>query len=462
MSLSFSFPRALSFPRVRVVDLFTLLLFSYFLTLHADQLNVVIGPYTIRINNLIACVLAIALFFQVRVIRVHRGLLLGLGGLSLSLLLSLAMSPYRLRCFFFLGWYGLTICCYFLLPYLLLHLFDVRKVMRAYFGAFLCTGTIACGQWLLSLCGLPVPFADQEFGTHFVRPNAFAYEPSFYALYMTPFVVLAQLHYLTRKEKDFFIFKRLTKKHLVVIHFLYLISTATSTIFAYFIFLLVLALFWLFTSWRKQVPALGKGLWKWGGILCAILGLLWVVFPTVSKTFYFKFFILDFQSHHSFFERWAGIINAWAVFRCHPICGVGLGGIPSALYEAWLQGDSSYLFIFQDRLIFDCNRILKLFEPSNVCTELLGSLGIIGLLAFGFFFFHYFHLVKKAYQKHTDSPLLRHWVFLFCITLIVTLLVLQFNQGLFRTYVWVHIALAFAFTEKSLLAGETILLRQEV
>ena len=91
---------------------------------------------------------------------------------------------------------------------------------------------------------------------------------------------------------------------------------------------------------------------------------------------------------------------------------------------------------------------LKLFEPSNVMTEILASVGIVGCVAFLCILFCYLRTAKQVLQAQETSPEKKHWTFLFLISALVLLVVLQFNQGLLRTYTWTHLALTFALMVK--------------
>lgn len=148
------------------------------------------------------------------------------------------------------------------------------------------------------------------------------------------------------------------------------------------------------------------------------------------------------MAHGSFYERWCGIENAWKVFQLHPYFGVGLGGYPSYLYDAFLTGDTRFTVFVSQIAFTDLPNPLKLCEAMNVFTEILASIGIVGALAFIGVIFVFLARAKQALQidKTFGCSLL--------LSVIVMVVVLQINQGVFRTYVWVHLALACALVEK--------------
>lgn len=413
--------------------MFDSLLFLYFFTLHADQLNITLGGFSLRLNNLLALTLLFLFVsrYQEKLWRIDRKLFIAFLMLTASITISFFLSPYKKRCCFFLGWYGFTVLMYFLLPYLLIRYYDYKKVISLYLVSFFCVGLYALFQLLISLVGLKEPFASQFVSGAIVRPNAFAYEPSFYALYMTPFIVMVNYHFLADREQPFFMFGKLTYPKILFIDFLYFVSTSTSTFFAFAIFCMSLVFF-------AQVR---RHLLKFCIAFTCLFFLLGIASPFIMRTFFLKFFFSGFMSHHSFYERWTGIENAWKIFQSHPYFGIGLGAYPPYLYDAFLTGNA-YLNL-RDTLVFsEALKPLKYFEPTNVFTEILASVGMIGALSFIGVLFVFIARVKQAIKidRTMGCSLL--------LSVIVMIIVLQINQGVFRTYVWAHLAFAFALVEK--------------
>lgn len=411
--------------------MFNCLLFLYFFTLHADRLNITVGEFSIRINNLLALALFVTFIirFRFKLFKIDRSLAFSLLLLALSILISLILSPYKKRCFFFFAWYFFTISMYVLLPYLLIHYYDSKKVFSFYLASFLAVGIYAFLQLVFSLCGLNDPNAEQFIWGNIVRPNAFSYEPSFYALYMTPFIVMVNYHFLAAQNEPFFIFKKLTYSKIIFINFLYFVSTSTSTFFAFFIFCLSL----LF------LPQVRHRFLKYSGIFVLLFTALSLISPFLMRQFFLKF-LYGGTTHGSFFERWTGIENAIKVFLAHPFFGVGLGAYPSYLMNAFQTGDIRYTFPFE-KFLLDAPNPLKLMEPTNVFTEVLASLGIIGTICFITLVVVF---VKRALHAIKHSPILGYNLLL---SVLVMLIVLQINQGVLRTYVWTHLAIAFGLVE---------------
>ncbi|MCH9627872.1 MAG: hypothetical protein S4CHLAM2_15190 [Chlamydiales bacterium] len=415
--------------------MFDILLFLYFFTLHADQLNITLSGFSLRLNNLIA--LALFILFVARrrsqLLRIDRTLVISFLVLSVSLTLSFLLSPYKGRCFFFLGWYGFTLLMYMLFPYLLIYYYDSKKVLSLYMLSFLVVGVYASLQLVLSLLGFQDPFGTQIISDEIVRPNAFAYEPSFYALYMTPFIVMVNYHFLANREKPFFVFGLLTYSKILCLNLLYFVSTSTSAFFA----------FVLFCTSLLFIPRVRRQLWKYSLVFAVLFLCLGVASPFIMKKYFLKFFYSGLMEHGSFYERWIGIERAWKVFLQHPFFGVGFGGYPPYLFDAYLSGDAFLPVSINQMALTDALNPLKLVEAMNVCTEILASTGAVGALAFAVPVVLFIRRAKKA--MYYDPILAQNLL----LSVIVMVIVLQINQGILRTYVWVHFGLAFALVEKT-------------
>lgn len=422
-------------------ELFSGLLFFYFATLHADKLGFTLGGFNIRVNNLLAILLLLLLVirFRTQAMALDKRWSAALLGILAALALSALFSPYKSRCAVFIGWYGLTLLCYVLFPYLLVKLWDAERVFSLYLASFIAVGLYALGQLLFSLLGWNDPFAQQRIIGNFVRPNAFSYEPSFYALYMTPFILLCNFHYISSPTKPFFFFHSLGFKKIVFLNALFLVSTATTTLFAYGVFVFFLLVFPQFKEMRKRTV-------QFCLIIAGSLVLIGVCFPKLLKIYLMKFLFQEFHSLASFYERWGGITNALKVFYSSPIFGVGLGGYSPLLADAWLRGEETFIYFFST--VEGTSSLLKAFEPSNVLTEVLASLGIIGMTAFALFVFVFFKQAKRALERFKGDVNREKLLLNLALSAAVMLLVLQINQGVLRTYIWVHLSLAFAYFER--------------
>lgn len=307
-----------------------------------------------------------------------------------------------------------------------------------YFLSFLFIGLYAAFQWIISFFGFIDPFISQFVGSNglIARPNAFAYEPSFYVLCVAPFVSLILFSYVTDcKNQDIdCLFLRKNCFLFLISNFFILISMTTSSLLFYlflFVCLCFFSLFRVFFGWKK---IMGKTIALFMGLV-----IFFKILPYDIKFFFLKFFFHPIHSLESFSDRFSGIEVALKIWLKYPICGVGLGNIPSYCYKEFILGSTEMLYRCTDMV--KTENILKIFEPSNVLTELLASLGLLGFLSFSFFFLVIWRYFLLAYKKRPFFSVN------LMISVIVMLFLLQINQGLLRTYVWVHLGIVFGSFE---------------
>ena len=315
-----------------------LVIFVFFLTLHADQLSFTLFQYNIRINNLIALLLAFCIFLQwgKKIIVFPKYIYIGFACLTFSLLFSSLLSSVPKRTFYFFVLYFQTFFFYFLCPYLIIQLLDIGKVFYLYVLSFLVVGLYALAQLFLSSLGILDSFSQQHITENVIRPNAFAYEPSFYALYMTPAVFLVNLLYLADQKMKYFFKKKIKIGYLLLLNFLFLISTSTAAFLTYFIFITVSLVAIIFF---KEFVFLCRKFFKFTVLILLSAIIFLALFPSFAQHFFFKFFYVGLK-HGSFLERWTGIVNCWHVFLENPFFGVGIGAIGHHLQEWWLSRSS--------------------------------------------------------------------------------------------------------------------------
>lgn len=416
---------AISDKRLLVNRWFYGLICIYFLFLSAELLNFQVYLYKIKAGHLIAvgvfCIF-LALKNKIFLERSFFGPALAIFS---SLFLSAILGAHPFRCLGYLSIYLFNFLCYFVLPYNILIYFGL-SVLRLYFFSFIVIGIYAVLQLSLSLFGVDDPFASQRV-SFIARGQALAYEPSYYALYMTLFVMYYNAKALLSKAPEFSWIKWLC------VNLLLLASTSTGVFFSYPVFGLVLFTTSILFSYPLAKKKIFLFLLSFLIFLCSVYWLS----PELILLSILKFFYLGFE-HGSFAARWEGICHSFTVFTQNPWFGVGLGGI------------GPYLF----KQHFNCGNEIEslseaeMFDPTNTLTEVLGSLGIFGFAAFSWlavqFARSFKEVMNSAYieQKNKISALS------FFISVVVGIIVLQFNSGLFRPYIWVHIALASAYFYK--------------
>lgn len=414
MIKTLAIPRILRLPKV--VDLFTPLLFLYFVTLHADWLNIQLAG-TVRFNNLLAMAMLFVWMLRLRFdfFRLEKWVIVSVLTILASVFLSLLFTPHSRRCILHMFWLCWTLLCYFWLPYQLMKKADQRLLLKLYFASFLMVGFYAICQLVTGPLG--DPYVSQFIKPYIGRPSALCYETSYYVLYMTPFVFHQTVLYLGRDSS-------VSGRRLSLIYFLYLCTVSAGALMSFFVFFPIVLLYRRFRV-RALILILKLGI---------ALSLLVLLGGGTIKNFLLK--KSDSGSHHSVSERMANAEYCLTLFKQRPLLGYGLGGVAPERMEQGMLLDK-----FQGLGITDC----KYAEPSNIATEILSSLGIVGVFAFSLMICLYIvqHFKMRKSLQH-DA---------FFVSVLVMLVTWQFSQSLMRTYCWTHFAIAAAFLRTTPLFG---------
>jgi O-antigen ligase len=192
-------------------------------------------------------------------------------------------------------------------------------------------------------------------------------------------------------------------------------------------------------------PFFKKRVLAFASFFCVCFFSLNVLFSAVFiKTFY-KFFSFligksfwSFLSHGCFNIRLDGIKYGWKLFLKNPFFGVGIGGVgPTRCKEI-------YNVDLHDLPVGD----LKHLDGTNVFMEMLASLGSYGFIAFTVLIVVYFSAFFNLLKNKNISAEQRLNVIAMIISLVVMGITQQFNQNLFRSYIWVYCAICYAYVYK--------------
>ncbi len=410
--------------------IFYVLVFLYFALSSAELLHVVFGIYKPKIGHIVALVLLAWMVLEKRVWKLDRRLLYAFLCILISLTLSAVFGGAPKRSFGYIGVYLFNFGVYFLITLQLMQSMNLNQFFRIYWNSYLLMGLYASLQVMLSVIGIYEPFALQRIGS-IARGQAWSYEPSFYALYMIPYVMYCNGRALfTEKANN--PFKNRVK--LFCQNMLMVVSTSTGLIVSYPVFFISAMI--KFLNPLQEIAR--KKLLKALAFFAISLAGLTVLFYEIAIQSIFKFFYFGLLAHWSFSARWEGIISACKTFVNHPILGMGLGGVSTerfhevSVYDLKLETLQEY----------------EAFDPTNCFTEVLASLGMVGLLAFiylGFVFYRSFQEVMKDLLIDLESKKIAAALFL---SLVVMIVALQMNQGLFRPYVWIHAAVVYGYFQR--------------
>jgi O-antigen ligase len=414
-----------------------LFLFFYFLFSSGELLHIVLFIFKPKIGNLVAVAFFGYFFLLCKKMVIPRPIFYAFLWLLLSQVISAFFSIHMQRSCGYIAIYVFNFIFYFLVPVNLFQVFDSGKVLKTYSMAFYCVGFYAISQVVLSLFGIYDPFAVQTVGLWARRGQAWAYEPSFYALYITAFVMFKNgIAILKVKEK--FSWKDTAK--LFGINFMLIASTSTGLILSYPVFCAVAFGVSLLKPLRASAAFLKGRIVKFLTVCCVVTGVLSLLFWDIIKWSLFKFFFTGLENHVSITIRWSGIVACWKLFLENPFFGIGVGGVGPYYFIK-----SSYYDVAVDTL-----EEMEPYDPTNVFTEMLASLGLVGLIGFVMLSWAFY----KTFRKVIISPFIstdeKNTSVALFISLVVVVIVLQMNQGLFRPYIWIHAGTVYGYLHRLL------------
>jgi hypothetical protein len=412
-----------------------LLIFVYFLTLSADLIKLDILQFSLKLCHLVASGLCFFIFCSKRSFCIERRLtycfLLILSSLVTSSLLSVNIGISLTYCII----YVFSFVVFFIIPLNLMYFGDEKKLLKLYCGSFFLIGAYAALQFFFSMFDIILPFTTQQ--VVFVRGSGFSLEPSFYALYAIPIVMFLNVYMIIERKPTW---KKLTA--LLFANLFLLVSTSTTALVSYLVCFFTILFFSFYPPFRPFFKGVKRLLFKYTLIFGGLLCLAGYALSDMFKDTVFKFFANDAMKLDSFNDRWFGITNAFQVFCEYPLFGVGLGNVGPRIYKELLSEDQPYLISYYDR--FEIQR----FEPTNVMTEVLSSLGTYGFLGFAVLMVVLWSFFRKILAEPKLELHERNQILSLLISSIVMLVCLQINQGLFRSYIWVHIALSIGYILK--------------
>jgi hypothetical protein len=404
------------------------MIFLYFLTLSGELLNIPLGIFKPRVNHFFAIILMYYTFRASRKVALDRELIFPFFALFLSFFMSALMGDFVFRSLGYTCIYLFTIICYFIVPYNLFVFVCGDRVFKLYILSFVVIGCYSLMQVLFSFGGIILPFVTQYAGS-IARGQGWNYEPSYYALIMTQFVMFYNSLALMSTDK------KINWLYFSFMNLLLLASTSTGIVLSYPSFALLYLLTGSLRFLRDIVTNVKKKAFQLLMFFFSSMALLWLFFPLEFIRTFYKFFDYGITKHWSIVERWNGIVNSWKVFCDHPFFGVGVGGVGSYIYKLKENGATPMTL-----------KELEKYDPTNAFCEILASTGLFGLCAY-LLLGRAFWIAFKKIMIGENNITLHHKrviVSLF-ISLISALFVLQFNQGLFRSYLWVHAAVVFGY-----------------
>jgi O-antigen ligase len=414
-------------------NLFLTLVFIYFLTLSGDMLEIDFTAFSIKLPRLLGITLLLSLFLSNRFRLMGKSFFYCFLWIFGSFLVSSCLSEAFLASLGGCGAGLIAYLCFFLVPINLMRLFGKERILRLYFASFVCVGLHAVLQCVLSCFWILEPFATQTIGSlNIVRGQSWLYEPSYYALFTTPFVFFLNTRFLLDGRPRLF--------YLLCANLFLLISTSTGGFFAYFIFCLLCLCLSFMPLVQRYFPNLRRRVIGFLLSFLICIGALSLVLKELFLHTFFKFFYFGLLMHSSFADRYAKIIECWEIFCSSPLFGIGLRNIEHHLYTRAHFDEGVYL-----NEAFKWKELFHHYTATNVLMEMLASLGVLGLCGFILLFIVTIRLFCSTIRDARVALEEKKMLFSLLLSMIVMLICLQFNQELFRTYVWAHMGISVGY-----------------
>ena len=320
----------------------------------------------------------------------------------------------------------------------------LNVLLRWYIYSFVFSALFGLIQISLPLMGLPGLLVEQWwFPGRLARINGFTYEPSYYATYMlTGWVLVDYLRY--RKISPV--------RGMNVIA--WLITAALFLSGSRMGWLMMLAWLTLRIYWLMSDQGFGWITKK--VVFASILPFLLVPYALARLQISsddLRFLAsgvetLDSSSSHSSGERIDVFKETLNVFYEHPLIGVSLGGVATEI------GRMRHNDVFDNESIKD---------NEGICTtaEILAACGVLGFIPY----FLYMKRLTWTTISVADHSELGVIVKALGWSLLFLLLILQFNETILRSYVWLHIGIlsaGYAVFVLAKTAGHVVDLRSEV
>jgi len=308
------------------------------------------------------------------------------------------------------------------------------RLIRWYLYSFGLVAAFGVVQFLLPLLGLPGFLVTQWWIPGVLpRVNGFSYEPSYFATYLLiGFVFVSSL----RNAKA----PLLSARTMLLIYALTALGIIVSSSRMGIIFLLIDVFLSQVRPWRSIIGDVLKSRIAPSKLRALVPSLLLTTFlvtilgTTVvaleSRPALMLIFLngtgIDDTAAHSVIERADSLEETIAVFLTHPIIGRSLGGVSSAIADR--EGESVHSF--EDS---------KNFEGMSVFAEVLAASGIIGTVPFVCFLV--ITIWKPLALARRSGPFYSALLVAAVRSLLFAWAILQFNQNVLRTYLWVHLAI---------------------
>jgi hypothetical protein len=323
-------------------------------------------------------------------------------------------------------WLGIFSGFIMLLPYFIQTEEKFIKTIRIYILSFTLVAIFGLIQFTAGIVGVDILIEQWWLEGRLPRINAFSYEPSYFSTYVlicwvTCFFLIIQRNKLTNYFN--------ARVSFMIITLSLLLSTSRMGLIFMFIIIIgytfnqVKDTFISFKIKKKTFP-----------VFVSFVSFMAIL--VASSFYYFKKIQFMFNglgifgyASHSSGQRMDELKDTIQAFWKSPFIGYSLGGIPSAI--AHVRGTTiSNQYQTKD------------FEGMNIFAETLAASGIIGFIFFiSFLIIVFYKSYKLIKALKPINPNFSNLLLALLLGLLFELLILNMNQNILRTYLWVHIGI---------------------
>jgi hypothetical protein len=306
---------------------------------------------------------------------------------------------------------------------------QLRMLISATLWSFIAIAIFGLVQLLAGLFGIELLVQEWWIPGHLPRINGLSYEPSYFATYLIPGVVLAA--YLLRARSEV-VPRWVLRACFILCVAVIVLSTSRLGMMVLLGWLIVISL-WRVGIWARN-PRFSKKLFLKALVVCFVAFASAVVvvrnFDGISTAAGYLSFLssgitLPGEGGGSSDTRLEELMMTINAFLSHPIMGTGIGGLP-------------VLIGAQKGVVVQSIGDAKANEGMSIFVELLASTGVVGgMLVLGFGY----QVFKALIVGIRTMPVWRRHLALGCSWALLWIIVaLQFNQNFLRLYLFVDIA----------------------
>lgn len=305
---------------------------------------------------------------------------------------------------------------------------DIEHLLSWYVLSFVPAALFGLFQFGAPFIGITPPLVRQWWIRGVVaRINAFSYEPSYFAMYLSMGWIMSA--YLLQHPVRW-ISKWLLRACFVIEGLALLLSGARTSwvLFVVWILQYPVKLLWHLAFGRLRMGVLRSTVMACVAVGLVVSSAIEIGGPNLSVIF--RGMAVMGASSGSFDVRANTLVDTFRVFEDSPYLGRSLGGVNVAIAEQ--HGEMPGTF----------EEASKDFTGLSVFLEALAASGVVGFVPF---MTYWAVLLWKPWRlTRSLPPDRRNTMIALIVSLMGSLLLLQINQNILRLYLWFHIAVLSA------------------